>query len=641
MKSLLSATALSVALLTSLSACGTRAPTDPAATGPSITTGTYRSLFQEWNPKLTDVEIQARLDAAWAHYFVGSDDNARLYYPDGANANGPKAYVKDVANNDVRSEGMSYGMMIAVQMNKKAEFDALWNWAYTHMLQSSGPQRGYFAWHTTPAGVPLDQNPASDGEEYFAAALMFASGRWGDGEGVYNYQGQANNILNVMLHKEELFPAPGVTNMFGANNQVVFVPDTNNSTFTDPSYHVPAFYDLFARWAAGYKDQAADRARWGAIATTSRTVLFPGAAHPETGLSPDYSEFDGTPRPTAFNANSQFYAYDAWRVAMNWGMDAAWFGKQPLEKTWADRLQTFMEGEGVDTFHNVYTVAGVAQDEYHDSGHVAMLAAAGLATSGERSQKFTEALWKTDFVTGQYRYYSGLLQFFGLLNASGHYRIYAPKLPGTPAEFKPAPPVVTPPPPTQTLTFASFAATPEGTTVQNARYFNYAYAEKAGDAAAQAVSKGTDAITTAYTLSVAGASTYGGVATVVEGKPDNDNNAATLSPATDLSGFTGMTIRLAATGTTKLQVKLVGPDQSVVDSGCYPVHVVDVTATQTTYTLPLTADTFAPRSYCAANGKTLAQTLPGVVRVEVEDNALPGTGTKTASMTVGTVQFTK
>ena len=46
------------------------------------------------------------------------------------------------------SEGMSYGMMICVQLNKKREFDALWNWSKTYMQNTDpeNPSQGYFAW---------------------------------------------------------------------------------------------------------------------------------------------------------------------------------------------------------------------------------------------------------------------------------------------------------------------------------------------------------------------------------------------------------------------------------------------------------------------------------------------------------------
>src|ERR1039458_4341158 len=69
----------------------------------------------------------------------------RIYFETGASENGPLAYMTDWANNDARTEGMSYGMMIAVELNKKREFDALWNWSHTYMLitDPKNPSVGY------------------------------------------------------------------------------------------------------------------------------------------------------------------------------------------------------------------------------------------------------------------------------------------------------------------------------------------------------------------------------------------------------------------------------------------------------------------------------------------------------------------
>ena len=159
------------------------------------------------------------------------------------------AYIEDIGNGDVRSEGMSYGMMMAVQLNKKAEFDRIWKWAKTYMYQTDGPYKGYFAWHCSPDGSKLAANPASDGEEWFVTALFFASGRWGDGETMYNYRQQAQAILDTMRTKNA--EDNGIaTDMFDPSaKQVVFVPSGRNSTFSDPSYHLPAYYELWARWA--------------------------------------------------------------------------------------------------------------------------------------------------------------------------------------------------------------------------------------------------------------------------------------------------------------------------------------------------------------------------------------------------------
>ena len=119
-------------------------------------------------------------------------------------------------------------------------------------------------------------------------ALLFAANRWGNGAGIYNYQAEAQKILDVMLHKNEEDNGL-VTNMFDPETkQVVFVPSGRNATFTDPSYHLPAFYELWARWADKDNDF------WQEAAQVSR-AFWKTTAHPETGLMPDYAEFDGTP----------------------------------------------------------------------------------------------------------------------------------------------------------------------------------------------------------------------------------------------------------------------------------------------------------------------------------------------------------
>jgi oligosaccharide reducing-end xylanase len=111
------------------------------------------------------------------------------------------AYIEDIGNNDVRTEGVSYGMMIAVQLDKKAEFDRIWKWTKTYMYQTDDPSKGYFAWHCSTDGKQLAANPASDGEEWFVTALFFTSARWGNGQGIFNYKLQAQAILDTMRSK--------------------------------------------------------------------------------------------------------------------------------------------------------------------------------------------------------------------------------------------------------------------------------------------------------------------------------------------------------------------------------------------------------------------------------------------------------
>jgi len=210
----------------------------------SFYTGDYQNLFAELLGK-SDSEIKAKIDSSFDQLFYGEDDTERIYYP----VEPDLAYVEDINNADVRTEGMSYGMMIAVQLNKKEEFDRLWKWAKTFMQHKDGPAEYYFAWHCKPNGEILSQGSASDGEEWFVMSLLFASARWGDGDGIFNYKTEAQNILDAMLNKTESSDDRDiVTNMFNKKEKkVVFVPSGDADDFTDPSYHLPHYYELWAR----------------------------------------------------------------------------------------------------------------------------------------------------------------------------------------------------------------------------------------------------------------------------------------------------------------------------------------------------------------------------------------------------------
>jgi len=378
----------------------------------AFTSGRYRNLFKEMMNK-SDAEIQAKLDTAWKQLFYGNDDTQRVYYPVGADM----AYVMDIGNGDVRSEGMSYGMMIAVQMNKKEEFDRIWKWAKTYMYQKDGPYRGYFAWHCKPSGEQIHGNPASDGEEWFVMALLFASGRWGNGTDIFDYRAEAQAILNTMLHKED-GKSNLATNMFDAKTrQVVFVPTIGrNSSFTDPSYHLPAYYELWARWANK------DNAFWKQAAQASRE-FFKKAAHPQTGLMPDYAGFDGTPT----GGEHEDFRFDTFRTASNVAVDYAWFAVDPWQVEQSNRQLGFFYDQGIDRYVNQYTLDGKPLSSDRSTGLIAMNAVAALAATTDKAPEFVKALWDASIPSGKWRYYDGLLYTLALLHVSGNFRIYSPQ----------------------------------------------------------------------------------------------------------------------------------------------------------------------------------------------------------------------
>jgi oligosaccharide reducing-end xylanase len=324
---------------------------------------------------------------------------------------------------------MSYGMMIAVQLDRKAEFDALWNWSKTYMYHAEAdhPARGFFSWSLKTDGTPNSETPAPDGEEYYTMALYFASGRWGNGTGIYNYRAEADRLLTDMLHREVLHGRTkrgpyACGNMFDEQHSMVrFVPGMEANGFTDPSYHLPAFYELWAQWGP-----AVDRAFWSGAAAASRE-FFQKATNPTTGLAPDYANFDGTPYSQRWNPGAANFRYDAWRTAMNWSVDWAWWAKDPAERELSDRIQAFFSSQGMETYGAVYTLAGKPLVATHAVGLVATNAVASLAATNPRSREFAKALWACSVPSGEGRYYDGMLYLLSMLHVSGQFRAWTPK----------------------------------------------------------------------------------------------------------------------------------------------------------------------------------------------------------------------
>ena len=198
----------------------------------------YRNLFRELGYKQADID--AKLAKAYHDVFEGPN---KVYFEVGDTM----AYVSDVKNHDARTEGMSYGMMVAVQLGKKDVFDRVWRWSKKYLQHQSGPREAYFAWSINPQTMKKNsEGSASDGELYYVTSLLFAANKWGNNTGI-NYYGEARRILDAMWKKD------GTGNIYNLINtdakQISFVPEGSNYTWTDPSYHLPAFYDVWAMYA--------------------------------------------------------------------------------------------------------------------------------------------------------------------------------------------------------------------------------------------------------------------------------------------------------------------------------------------------------------------------------------------------------
>lgn len=404
----------------------------------------YRNLFVEMGYQQKDVD--AKVKEVFNDVFHGTN---KVYFEVGDSM----GYISDIKNHDVRTEGMSYGMMIAVQLDEKDIFDRLWRWSRHYMQHQEGPKEGYFAWSCKTDGTHNSEGAASDGELYFITSLLFASNRWGNDTGI-NYKAEAQRILNCTMPRQIHSDNPPQN--FGPMRQqrgprqsflihpetklITFTPEGFGQRFTDPSYHIPAFYEVWAKWA---DDGRADF--WNECAIKSRKFLHQ-AIHPQTGLNPDMCNYDGT-LMQGFggrrNGGANF-RYDSWRVPMNIVLDYEWScADGDWQRQYGERIQNFFYRQGVSTFVDQYRIDGSlpADDEIlqaggfrklrHSIGLVATIASASMMCSHEKSKEFVDALWNAKhepFEDGYFdAYYDGLLRLFAFLHLSGRYQVIFPK----------------------------------------------------------------------------------------------------------------------------------------------------------------------------------------------------------------------
>ena len=373
----------------------------------------YKNYFEKFG--VSHEAGEKRCQEIFDTIFYGSDDE-RFYHPVGDDM----GYMEDTGNHDARTEGMSYGMMMCVQMDRQEEFNRLWKWSRTYMYMDEGPNKGYFAWSCQTNGEKNSYGAAPDGEEFYVMALIFAGNRWGNGEGIYNYHEEARAILHTMINK----------GYDGSDGQAMFDRETGyikfiaEEDFSDPSYHLPHFYELYASIAEGEDKEFCKRA-----AAASREY-WKKACNEETGFSGEYADYDGTPHHgdyEKYGGRHDWFYSDAYRTILNIAVDSVWFGLSDWAKGEGEKYSSFFcRPENVDDWNHIYEVDGTKLEEsaLHPVAIIATNACTGVLVENEASDLWVKRFLETPLRLGDRRYYDNCLYFFCYMLLSGNYNIY-------------------------------------------------------------------------------------------------------------------------------------------------------------------------------------------------------------------------
>ncbi len=222
------------------------------------------------------------------------------------NAGGYQRVIYPQASNFqyTASEGIGYGMLLAVYAADKPLFDDLFNY---YKLKVNA--QGLMQWRTDFNGNCSggDCNSATDGDEDIAFALIVAHCQWGSG-GAINYLQESINLLNNIMTWEVDLPSgrlrPG--EFFGGADCI------------DPSYFTIAYYPFF--------EAVTGDVNWGVVRQYCLNY-FANYGHPTSGLFRDWSTETGGAPQGSCNWREDDYAYDASRIPWRVGQDYLWHGE--------------------------------------------------------------------------------------------------------------------------------------------------------------------------------------------------------------------------------------------------------------------------------------------------------------------------
>ncbi|MBX2990027.1 MAG: T9SS type A sorting domain-containing protein [Bacteroidetes bacterium] len=283
--------------------------------------------------------------------------------------------------NSTYSEGIGYGMLLAANFDDQPLFDDLWRYYVANL-----DQYGLMHWWIGNNCQVLGINAATDADEDVAFALLLADKQWCS-TGPLNYRQLAVTQINRIYQRQ-----------VERNTYVLKPGDTwGGSNVTNPSYFAPAYYRAFR--------EATGNAAWDSVITKCYQILN-NAAHPTTGLVPDWCQANGLPA----SGFAYYYYYDATRTPWRIALDYLWFGDERA-KAFCEKISSFARNIGSVNIGEGYQIDGSPMGSAHINVFVGPFGAGAMGT-GAPFQAFCDSAYEDNvatvpqFVNGNYYNYS-------------------------------------------------------------------------------------------------------------------------------------------------------------------------------------------------------------------------------------------
>ena len=274
---------------------------------------------------------------------------------------------------DTVSEGIAYGMLIAVNMNNQDLFDGLYGFWKDHPASTTSLMTGCVLGSGLPGGLGTGTpclasgGSATGADEDAAYALLMADKAWGG-----TYKADALTMINDIWAND--IDSAGSKLPKGGSGY-----GSPASAVTSPSYFAPAFYRAFAA-----VDGAHD---WAGVIAAVYDVIG-GAIAGSNGLIPGWCGSSCTVAASNGLATDVDYQYDSHRIPMRIGLDYC-FNSTAEAKAYATKTTAFLANiaqKGTGFITDMYMPSGLpASGATTNSASMLGTAAVGAMASGNQT----------------------------------------------------------------------------------------------------------------------------------------------------------------------------------------------------------------------------------------------------------------
>jgi len=245
---------------------------------------------------------------------------------------------------DFVSEGIGYGMILALYSNDQDYFNKIWDAGEKYMWSSGG-----YNWRCSENGNVIGSGPATDAEEDIACMLIFAD------KLVEARIWTAHKSPNNVTYKERAQTLVTNFRQFIDNGDKILDPWPGAGNMTNIGYFAPAFYRIFSKF-----ENYSDATYWNDVIDKNYAVLEKNPGYSK-GLVADWLDNDGNflPNGPGYNAyaDGKYMYKDAIRIYWRVAIDYLW-NKEPRAKKFLDNAMKFLRSKGGVKAANFYQMDG-------------------------------------------------------------------------------------------------------------------------------------------------------------------------------------------------------------------------------------------------------------------------------------------